>query len=68
MPTINLHCSSGFVARRVRRPWEAPSEPGARRSPRGGVLGQYVEHGDQAQRRRYSLIARRSRKAIRNAG
>jgi hypothetical protein len=61
---INLHFSSGFVARRVRRPWIR----GARRSARGGVLGQYVEHGDQAQRRRHSLITRRSRKSMRNAG
>ena len=52
----NPHFSPGFVARRVRRPWIR----GARRSARGGVLGQYVEHGDQAQRRRHGLIARRS--------
>jgi hypothetical protein len=53
-----------FVARRVRRLWVR----GARRSARGGILEQYVEHGDQAQRSRRGLITRRSRKGVRNAG
>jgi NAD dependent epimerase/dehydratase family enzyme len=43
--------------------YEAP-----RCSARGGILGQYVEHGEQAQRRRLGLIARRSRKGVTNAG
>ena len=56
--------SHRFVARRVRRRWIR----GARSSARGGVLEQYVEHGEQAQRSRRGLIARRSRKLVRNAG
>jgi hypothetical protein len=61
---LNPHFSSGFVARRVRRLWIR----GARRSASGSILGQYVEHGDQAQRRRRGLSACRSRKLMRNAG
>jgi mannan endo-1,4-beta-mannosidase len=41
---------------------------GARRSARGGILEQYVEHGEQAQRSRRGLIAPCSRKLVRKAG
>ena len=61
---IQPHFSHRFVARGVRR----PRMQGARRSARGSVLGQYVEHGERAQRSRRGLIARRSRKGVRNAG
>ena len=60
----SAHFSHRFVARRVRGPWIR----GARSSARGGILEQYVEHGGRAQRRRHGLIARRSRKGVRNAG
>ena len=60
----SLHFSHSFVARRVRRPWIR----GARSSARGSILEQYVEHGERAQRSRHGLIARRSRRSVRNAG
>ena len=41
---------------------------GARRLARGGVLEQYVEHGNQAQRSNGSLIACFGRQVMRNAG
>jgi hypothetical protein len=59
---FNPHFSHSFVAKRVRR----LRIRGARRSARAGVLEQYVEHGDQAQRSKRGLIARRSRKCVRN--
>ena len=44
------------------------SVQGARRSARGGVLEQYVEHGEQAQRRNGGPIACFDRQLVRNAG
>ena len=46
----------------------SPSVQGARRSARGGVLEQYVEHGEQAQRSNGGLIACFDRQVVRNAG
>ena len=46
----------------------SPSVQGARRSARGGVLEQYVEHGEQAQRSNGELIACFDRQVVRNAG
>jgi hypothetical protein len=63
----SLLFSSGFVARRVRR-LGFHTRHEARWSARGGVLEHYVEHGDQAQQSRRSLIACRRRKLVRNAG
>ena len=45
-----------------------PSVQGARRSARGSVLEQYVEHGEQAQRSNGGLIACFDRQVVRNAG
>ena len=45
-----------------------PSVQGARRSARGGVLEQYVEHGEQAQRSNGGPIACFDRQVVRNAG
>ncbi len=44
------------------------SVQGARRSARGSVLEQYVEHGEQAQRSNGGLIACFDRQVVRNAG
>ncbi len=41
---------------------------GARRLTSGGVLGQYVEHGEQAQRSNGGPIACFGRQVVRNAG
>ena len=46
----------------------SPSVQGARRSARGSVLEQYVEHGEQAQRSNGGLIACFDRQVVRNAG
>jgi hypothetical protein len=52
----------GQFRREAREKAGLPDAPrGARRSARGGVLEQYVERGEQAQRRKRGLIARRSR-------
>ena len=45
-----------------------PSVQGARRSARGGVLEQYVEHGEQAQRSNGGPLACFDRQVVRNAG
>ena len=45
-----------------------PSVQGARRKARGGVLEQYVEHGEQAQRSNGGPIACFDRQVVRNAG
>ena len=45
-----------------------PSVQGARRSARGGVLEQYVEHGEQAQRSSGGPMACFDRQVVRNAG
>ncbi len=45
-----------------------PSVQGARRSASGGVLEQYVEHGEQAQRSNRGPIACFDRQVVRNAG
>ena len=45
-----------------------PSVRGARRSTSGGVLGQYGEHGEQAQRSNGGPLACFGRQAVRNAG
>ena len=41
---------------------------GARRLTSGGVLGQYVEHGEQAQRSNGGLLMCLARQPVRNAG
>ena len=56
--------SPGGEAKCVR----GPSVQGARRSARGGVLEQYVEHGEQAQRSNGGPIACFDRQLVRNAG
>ncbi len=51
-------------AKRVR----GPSVRGARRPARGGVLEQYGEHGEQAQRSNGGPMACFGRQAVRNVG
>ena len=41
---------------------------GARRLTSGGVLGQYVEHGEQAQRSSGGAVTCLARLPVRNAG
>ena len=47
---------------------KGPSVRGARRLARGGVLEQYGEHGEQAQRSNGGPIVCFARQAARNAG
>ena len=56
--------SPGGEAKCVR----GPSVQGARRSARGGVLEQHVEHGEQAQRRNGGPIVCFDRQLVRKAG
>ena len=44
------------------------SVQGARRSARGGVLEQYIEHGEQAQRSNGGPLACFGRQVVKNAG
>ena len=63
-PVTSPLFSPGGEAKCVR----GPSVQGARRSARGGVLEQYVEHGEQAQRSNGGPIACFDRQLVRNAG
>ena len=47
---------------------KGPSVRGARRLARGGVLEQYGEHGEQAQRSNGGPIVCFARQAVRKAG
>ena len=58
------HVSTDGEAKCVR----GPSVRGARRLTSGGVLRQYVEHGEQAQRSNGGPIACFGRQVVRNAG
>ena len=64
MPAVSPLFSPGGEAKCVR----GLSVQDARRSARGGVLEQYVEHGEQAQRRKGGPIACFDRQLVRNAG
>ncbi len=64
VPSASPLFSPGGEAKCVR----GPSVQGARRSARGGVLEQYVEHGEQAQRRNGGPIMCFDRQLVRNAG
>ena len=60
----NPHFSPGGEAKCMR----GLSVLGARRLTRGGVLGQYVEHGEQAQRSNGGPVMCLARQPVRNAG
>jgi len=60
----SLHFSPRGETKCVR----GASVRGARRLTSGGVLGQYVEHGEQAQRSNGGPIACFGRQVVRNAG
>ena len=60
---VNPLFSPGGEAKCVR----GPSVQGARRSARGGVLEQYVEHGEQAQRSNGGPIGCFDRQLVRKA-
>ena len=57
-----------FSPRGEAKCMKGPSVRGARRLARGGVLEQYGEHGEQAQRSNGGPIVCFARQAVRNAG
>ena len=64
----SIGSSPHFSPRGETKCVRGPSVRGARRSARGGVLEQYGEHGEQAQRSNGGLIACFGRQVVRNAG
>ena len=67
-PFFYLHSNPLFSPDGETKCVRGPSVQGARRSARGGVLEQHVEHGEQAQRSNGGPIACFDRQLVRNVG